>query len=74
MSKEMRLWPRMIVMLCLPLLLILCGCARAKISFLNDSDKIFSGEQTVQPPVLPYSWVCMSKGKYRVITTTANPQ
>lgn len=63
----------MIVMLLLLSLVTFSGCAKRKIYFYNDSDRIVSGEEKTQPPLMAYPWVCMSKGQYRAITTV-NPQ
>ena len=72
MLKGIRLW-RITICLLFPLLLLTSsGCVRVKPIFINDSDRVYSGEANTQPPTPEFSWVLMSKGQYRKITTV-NP-
>lgn len=69
MSKETMLSRRIITVICLISLLGLSSCVtKPKIIFFNDSERIYSGEkgQVITPD---YSFVLMSKGKFREITT-----
>ncbi len=72
MLNEIKLFRIMIAALLLLSLPILSSCSRVKTRSFNDSDQIMSGDAYVQPPIPNFEWVCMSKGRYRNITTV-NP-
>lgn len=73
MQKETKHWPTMTVILLPLLLMTFSSCASKKPYYFNDSDKKLLGDANTQPPTMSFEWVCMSKGKFRRITTV-NPQ
>lgn len=72
MTRGIKLSQQTILAFLLLSLICLSGCTTVKPYYFNDSDKIFVGNATEQPPKCEFDWVLMSKGKFRQITT-ANP-